>query len=212
MVKFFNPFYNLDYLPTYSIYLYLPKSNQTPTPMSSNPIHGSKEAINRQLYRTKINEERYLLRAAADGSSDDVEKLLDYGANIEQRGAVGMRALHYAAKTNNVGAVIALMNRAADANAEDDNERTPLHIAVIEGHLQIVKLLLGRGGANIEASDINKQTALHHAVMSSSVEIVKELMDRKANRSAMDSHGCTPIKRAREAEKRDEILVALFSL
>lgn len=179
--------------------------------MSSNTIHGSKEAINRQLYITRINEEGFLLRAAADGNLDDIERLLAYGADIEQQGAMGMRALHYAAKANNVGTVIALLGGKADANAKDDNESTPLHIAAIEGHLQIVKLLLAHGGATIEASDNNGRTALHHAVMSSSVEIVKELMDRKANRAAMDSMGWTPIKHARGSEKRDQILAVLFS-
>lgn len=179
--------------------------------MPSDIIHGSKEAINRQLRRLRINEERYLHITAADGSRHDVEKLLNDGADIEHRAAMGMRPLHYAAKTNNVGAVMALLDRKADVNAKDDNESTPLHIAAIEGHLQIVKLLLSRGGADIEASDDNKQTALHHAVVSSSVEVVKELMDRKANTDAKDIQGWTPVRHAGEAEKKDEILTLLLS-
>lgn len=183
----------------------MPSDNQI------HPIHGSIEAINRQLRRTRINEERDLHRAAADGSRSDVVKLLNDGANIELQAAMGMRPLHYAAKTNNVGAVIALLGRRADVDAKDETKSTPLHLAAREGHLQIVKLLLGRGGADIEAIDDNIQTALHHAVICSSVEVVKELMDRNANTDAKDFQGWTPVRHVGEAEKGGEILALLLS-
>jgi ankyrin repeat protein len=53
-----------------------------------------------------------------------------------------------------------LLDHGADANALDNNNMTPLHLASQCGHLKIVQLLLRRG-ANHDAREKNARTALH---------------------------------------------------
>ncbi len=55
------------------------------------------------------------------------------------------RDLHYAAQHNKVGLAKLLLDRGADYEARDDNERNPLHYAAYSNSLAVAELLLDRG-------------------------------------------------------------------
>lgn len=172
-------------------------------------MHGTKEAINRQLRRTIIDDNRDLHNAALVGNRDDVQKLLNCGADTEIKARIGMRPLHIAAEKNNVGALLALLGGGAKVDSKDDAGATPLHIAASRGHQQAVTLLLSKGGADMEAVNNKMQTPLHLAVVASSLGVVKELMDRGVNKDARDFDGWTPVYYAAVTDNRQEILELL---
>ncbi|KAM0265161.1 hypothetical protein ACHAQJ_000314 [Trichoderma viride] len=74
--------------------------------------------------------------------------------------------------------------------------RTPLHIAVTNDTLRIVKLLLDNG-ASAWASDTDGKTPLHFAVASTSSENLKDVIDilhsKGADPAARDEHDETPL-------------------
>lgn len=55
-------------------------------------------------------------------------------------------ALHHACFYGNMVALETLLNRGADLQAETIEGLSPLHIAVMGGHEEIVKFLIKRGG------------------------------------------------------------------
>lgn len=50
----------------------------------------------------------------------------------------------------------------ADIEAKDKDNKTPLHLAACNRHVEVVKLLLDRG-VDIEANDKDNSIALHYA-------------------------------------------------
>lgn len=68
----------------------------------------------------------------------------------------------------------------ADVNIPTYNEQrmTPLHIAVIEQHLLITKMLLTDFKAEVDCTDYINNTPLHYAVINGNIKLVKILLSR----------------------------------
>jgi ankyrin repeat protein len=71
-----------------------------------------------------------------------------------------------------------------DANAQDCDGNSPLHLAVLRQHTALVELLLGTTGINMELKDHSGQTALHLAVLHEQDEIVRMLLEQGADLTA----------------------------
>lgn len=79
------------------------------------------------------------------------------------------------------------------ANMADEIGMSPLHIAVINGHLRIVNVLIN-AGAEVNASDRLKQmTPLHYAAFYNYPRIMLFLLSRRADHSMADSGGNLPL-------------------
>lgn len=65
-------------------------------------------------------------------------------------------------------------------NEQDRNGRISLHHAALEGHEDVVELLL-ENGAEVDAPETDGMTALHWAAFRGSVEVVDILLDYKAD-------------------------------
>ena len=91
-----------------------------------------------------------------------VQKLIEYGADIDARDEDGCTPLYWASRGTHFkdGSVLRLLlERGADVNAQADDGSTPLHRASAYGTLEVVRFLLEHG-ADVEAVDRNGETAL----------------------------------------------------
>ncbi|SPO02207.1 uncharacterized protein DNG_04880 [Cephalotrichum gorgonifer] len=91
--------------------------------------------------------DRVFLRAAECGLADLVEYLLSAG-DVSLKGfrdEKNYTALHYAAKGGQQDVLRLLLEHGADAEAEGDDERTPLELAAVAGKLETLETLLDFG-------------------------------------------------------------------
>jgi len=117
--------------------------------------------------------------AAWIGSSDVIGALLQQGANPNGQTKNDVTPLMVAARLGNVEAINGLFGyqgeSVVDVNAQDVDQQTALHVAVMRGHQGAVKALLNHG-AEINRKDKNGFTALHHAVQNRQVDILETLL------------------------------------
>ncbi|MCJ7476145.1 MAG: ankyrin repeat domain-containing protein, partial [Wolbachia endosymbiont of Homalodisca vitripennis] len=79
----------------------------------------------------------------------------------------------------------------ADINAKDNTfSRTPLHDAVIKGHLEIVKYLIEKG-TDVDIRDGWNNSSLQHAASNSHLDIVKYLVEKGADLMDKNNTGNT---------------------
>ena len=98
--------------------------------------------------------------AASRGYAEMVRLLLQNGADIEQRDAVGRTALHRAARRPEVVAV--LLEFGADPAVRDAFDNTPLHLGV--RYRPVVEQLLA-AGAEVNVTNHVHRTPLHYAII-----------------------------------------------
>jgi hypothetical protein len=98
-----------------------------------------------------------------------------------------------------------LLDRGANANAENDEGKTPLHL-VSQGDydsqehgVSIARLLLQRG-VDIHAQDKDHDTPLHSAAFSGMLEIAGVLLDHGANVNAENKQGRTPLQQVAQGK------------
>ena len=91
---------------------------------------------------------------------------------------------------------------------QDREEQTALHLAVANGHYEIVRLLIEKG-TNVNCVKVNLVAPLHLATTNGHLDIVKLLLDYDANIEAKTAVQKTPIMRA-AAFNRIEILNYLW--
>ena len=90
---------------------------------------------------------------------------------IDNLGQHGQTALFQAIGRYDLEAFEWLLAKGADVNARDRWERTPLHIAVMEGRADMVERLI-REGADVNAKNYKGRTPLYFARMYNREEIV----------------------------------------
>ncbi|BDG76743.1 ankyrin repeat domain-containing protein [Wolbachia pipientis] len=162
------------------------------------------------------------LNVAIDQKHNDVVKYLEQ-AQLDLN-----KELLIAAKGGDLNKVIDLISKGANVNVKDNNDDTPLHLAV--GYLDVVKYLISKG-ANINAkckagatpldiaayqklSDVVeylKQTQLDLdkklliAVKSGGLNKIIDLFNRGANINAENEYGKNPIHIAAESDYKNII-------
>ena len=107
--------------------------------------------------------------AAGSGNFEMVQKLIEYGADIDARDEYEWTPLYWASRgltSKDVPALRSLLECGADVNVRartDDNVgddfTTPLHRASAYGAVEIVRLLL-ENGADVEAVNVAGKTVL----------------------------------------------------
>jgi hypothetical protein len=88
-----------------------------------------------------------------------------------------------------------LLSRGADPNVREQRGHPLLHMAVNDGHLEVVRLLLNHG-ADVNATNPTGSTALHIAASWDDGEMVQLLLGYKPNVNARNKSGRTPLDSA----------------
>lgn len=106
---------------------------------------------------------RPLTIACSEGREKIVRLLVECRADMDARTSTGAASLHVAAWTGHAEAAAALLAGKADVNitTQDVFERTPLSLALMNGHSTMVGLLLGAKaevGAHDEGEDLDLMT------------------------------------------------------
>jgi len=89
------------------------------------------------------------------GDWQTAERFLRDDPRLLEPGGAGFGALHMAAKRNDLAAATWLLDRGADPSARWahwDSEVTPLHLAILANHPEMVRVLL-KAGANPRIRD-----------------------------------------------------------
>ncbi|WJG35477.1 ankyrin repeat-containing domain protein [Fusarium oxysporum Fo47] len=126
-----------------------------------------------------------LHQASARGAVDIVTYLVDQHAKISDKG--GRTALHGTVGYGSVELARRLLHHGADANCQDNDDRTPLHCSVLgdesKKHIKGMVALLVKNGANIMILDGNGRQACWLA--RGKPEIQKFLNDEEDQRANM---------------------------
>ncbi len=155
------------------------------------------------LYAAPIHD------AAKDGSAEDVVRLLESGADIDEVDYLAGSPLHIAAVRGKVQIIDVLLGHGADVDpVEFGNSATPLHWAALAGHINAAERLIA-AGADLDARTGFDDTPLIVALENENVDVGRILIEAGADILAENNHGLSPIQFAARAE--DWALVDLFA-
>ncbi len=139
-------------------------------------------------------------KAIAKGSMEVVEVILEeltranLSPNSDPSHGVG-KSLFIAAERGRTKIARLLLEHRFEVNARDRRTRqTPLHVAVVTGHTEVVMVLLGRQDIDVNAQDIDGKTPLYHAVQRRSIPIIESLLGMgQLDPNITDRLGHTPL-------------------
>ena len=129
------------------------------------------------------------------GYTEIVEIFLEQTADINALYSESQRALlSQAVIAGNKEIVQQVLAKKADTNVRGKDGRTPLYLAVLHGHIEIIHLLID-SGADIDTPETSSlgETPLIHAVRSDRLDIVELLLEKKADTQKTNNSGMTPL-------------------
>ena len=137
-----------------------------------------------------------LHHAIENGAMGVIEHLIDYGANIKYLNTYTKEnPLHFAIKQNCQvieDMIKLLVDKGVDIDAQDYILRTPLHIAIEDGNIDIALLLI-KLGADVNLQDCEMKTPLHYTAEIGVVSLIENLIDHGANINVPDCSHNTPL-------------------
>ena len=146
----------------------------------------------------KVDKERKLLDASANGRAKDVSQLLTYGVdpNCQQSSGDNMACktaapLHLAIFNNHIDVVKILLDEGADPNKKYV-ERTLLIMAILRNNSKIIDLLL-EAGADLNVEHESGSTLLHLAARHCYKDAVEALLARGADPHKVNKKGESPL-------------------
>jgi ankyrin repeat protein len=159
-----------------------------------------------------------VMGASRDGRSEVTKLLLDHGADANKVDIDGMTPFRAAAEGGQSEIITMLLDHGGldidQVTGEDHGIQYPgataLILAADGGHVEAVKLLLGRG-ADVNKADNAGETPLNAAARGGHVAAIKLLLGRGADTSKADDDGWTPVytaSRSGEAEAAHVLLKA----
>jgi ankyrin repeat protein len=132
-------------------------------------------------------------------STEALEDLLQAGASPAGAGLLAQALARPHGSAQNAALPLELLERGADPFGTDARERTPLHLAVINGQQALVQALLSRG-CDPNTRDRDGRTPLFAALEhgAQALPLVRALIAHGANPEAADANGETPLGLALE--------------
>ncbi|WP_246210225.1 ankyrin repeat domain-containing protein, partial [Wolbachia endosymbiont of Atemnus politus] len=145
----------------------------------------------------KLNQVGVLLMRKGFNSNgmaheEDINQLVESGFDINSKDANGITLLHKFTKEGDIVRVKSLLEHEADFSAIDNENRNPLHYAVMHEHKKIAKLLVNQ--LTINSKDKNGFTPLHLAALQDDTELIDFLIAEGAKINEKDAQeGYTPL-------------------
>jgi ankyrin repeat protein len=102
------------------------------------------------------------------------------------KNADGKTLLHIAAECGYTQIAEKLIEEEASLNVKDLNGCSPLHLAVANGHIETVFVLIDYNEMNLNATDHSGRTALHRAVQKRNATMVEILINSGADLNIKD--------------------------
>ena len=147
--------------------------------------------------KESIDSDVPLHLAAYYGKVDEVKRLLEAGADVNQAQDTGWTGLMWAARGNRPEVLQVLKDRGGDLYAQNKFGSTPLHAAAHWGSEECTKLLLGWMEADkIDTTNAFGWTALHWAGKGGHPEAAALLIKAGAKVNARNMKGNTPLHEA----------------
>lgn len=151
-----------------------------------------------------------LLIAAASPSTDALEHVLRItpDVNITEAGPLKRNALHFAAMSNQSKNVSVLLRAGVNMHATADGGVTPVFLACIVGHAEVVRILIEEGNEDPNVRDSKQNTLLHAAAVNGWLEVTRVLLEHGADPWAVECNGWTPLNAA-VIKNREELVQIL---
>ena len=122
-----------------------------------------------------------LIDAVKSGSVEEVERLLEQGADVHcTDGEYGLPPIHRIGDKPSVPVVQLLLSHGADVNAMQ-SEGSPLMMCAYCGYLELAKVLLKNGAEVDLAVPEGGETALHMASVTGMLEVARLLVEAGAD-------------------------------
>lgn len=131
-------------------------------------------------------------QAVIERDTQQVQLLLESGADPDQEDQDGWTALDWAIQDNNTEIAALLLNNGADPNHPDHYKTTPFMRAAHSGYTELIEMLLNQG-ADPNLQDADGWTALTYAVDTNQIEAVELLAAAGADPEIADVWGVTPL-------------------
>ena len=139
------------------------------------------------------NEDGYTFLIRAILKEEQVKRLIELGADVNEQCENGSTPLHWVARLYSEKAIpllLVLLDASADINRQGRIGTAPLHVAAKYNRYEIVQLLLANG-ADINQRSNGGFTPLHWAVFNNSKEVTQLLLAGGANAEIANNDGCT---------------------
>jgi cytohesin len=133
-----------------------------------------------------------IFQAVRSGSLDEVNLLLDEGADPNQRRFEGMTPLIVAAVADRVDMVATLLDHGAQIDATDEACHTALIHSIIQGNEAVTDLLLERGADPA----VENWLAFYYAVQYGKIPLVQRLLNMGADPNLQEEDDPTPLMEA----------------
>lgn len=136
---------------------------------------------------------------AASVSPEQIQALLDSGADLNARYRDGSTMTEVAALAGNATCLRQLISKGANINTRDEDGYSPLTAAILTGSNECASILLS-SGADVNATANDGETALMCAVSTGNLTCVSLLIAKGANVNAKDQHGAAVLNWAAAEE------------
>ncbi|KAJ1471013.1 ankyrin repeat-containing domain protein [Baffinella frigidus] len=137
-----------------------------------------------------------LWTASREGRAEEVRRFLVEGAAIEERGGTSAcTSLHIACSYGREEVLLLLLQHGALVSVTDNDGRSPLHHAAIQGQGEVTRILLelkDSQRADVSAQDKEKSTPLHYAAYMGRESVAMMLLGKEADLQSKTNAGRTP--------------------
>lgn len=137
-------------------------------------------------HEAKIVSGNYqLFQAASKGETQEVNRLLDMGADVNSKHDFGTTALTTASFNGHYETVESLIKRGANINSTGNNGLTALYAATSKGNFAAVELLLNAGADTkltvASGTIVDNRTPLYIAIKNRDIPAIELLLEHGAN-------------------------------